>query len=256
MIGLVLVMHGDLGHAFRAALEHVAGPQEQLCCLNIAPADDVQARLADIERALAEVDRGEGVLLLTDVFGSTPCRIATAMLERQQVRVVAGINLPMLIKLARVRRHSGLDEVVDRARAAGQIQYYRESEDEPIVVETGVFVGRPAILSAQVTIVNTRGLHARPSAQFVKCAEGFDADIRVSLGDETVGGTSIMGLLVLGAECGATLTITASGREAQAALDALVRLVESGFDEDEEGGGRAALSEERGCGKMDAKGRE
>ena len=245
MIGLVLVMHGDLGQAFHAALEHVLGPQEQVACLTIAPDDNVAARRPDMERALGEVDMGDGALILTDVFGGTPCRIATAMLDRARVHVVAGVNLPMLIKLARVRRSSRLEDVVARARAAGQIHYYCKTGHEPDNLEnnmeTGVWVDESGSesesgsewLSADVTIANSKGLHVRPSAKFVKCAESFEAEIRVSCGGNTVGGTSIMGLLMLGAGKGSVITIMASGREAEEAIAALADLVRAGFYEDE-----------------------
>ena len=88
-----------------------------------------------------------------------------------------------------------------------------------------------ASLSRQVTIVNRRGLHARASARFVKCAEGFDADVRVIKDGQTVGGTSIMGLMTLAAAPGSTLELEAEGPEAEAALDALAKLIEEGFGE-------------------------
>jgi phosphocarrier protein HPr len=86
---------------------------------------------------------------------------------------------------------------------------------------------------ADVTICNRKGLHARASAKFVRCAESFDAEINVSRDDQTVGGTSIMGLMVLAAGPGSTITIDATGREAAAAVAALVALVEGGFGEDQ-----------------------
>ena len=232
MIGLVLVMHGDLAQAFRQALEHVVGPQEQIACLTVTPTDTVDHRLPDIRCAVDDVNSGDGVIVVTDVFGGTPCNIATALLKSSDLHVVAGANLPMLIKLARVRRGAALDEVVVQARRAGRIHYYCAPGDQPSEMEAGLWIGTPRGLTAEVIISNPKGLHARPSAKFVKLAEKFDAEIRVSRNGETVGGTSIMGLLMLGAAQGASITISATGREAEAAMAALVDLVRAGFYDD------------------------
>ncbi len=88
-------------------------------------------------------------------------------------------------------------------------------------------------LSREFAIVNKKGLHARATAKFVQCCEKFDAVITVSRGDETVGGSSIMGILTLGAGQGSTIVVTASGPQAKAALDALETLVANRFGEDE-----------------------
>ena len=234
MIGLVIVMHKGLAQAFHEALEHVLGPQEQIARLSVAPSDNVGLRAPDIARAIDDVDSGDGVVVVTDVFGGTPCNIATTALNPKRVHVVAGVNLPMLIKLARVRRRAELSDVVAQARAAGQVHYYCDTGGEASSMETGIWVGVPEPLSQVVKIVNVKGLHARASMKFVKCAESFDAEIQVRRGKETVGGTSIMGLLMLAAEQGAEMTITASGPEAKVALEALSDLVARGFDEQDE----------------------
>ena len=90
-----------------------------------------------------------------------------------------------------------------------------------------------AAAQRQVEIINKKGLHARASAKFVQIAEQFDAAITVTRGQESVGGTSIMGLMMLGAATGTTITVSATGNEAQAAIDALCALVESGFGEED-----------------------
>ncbi len=248
MIGLVIVMHKGLAQAFHEALEHILGPQEQIGYLSVAPNDDAALRAPDIARAIAEVDSGDGVVLVTDVVGGTPCNIATAALDSDRVHVVAGVNLPMLIKLARVRRWSTLENVVAEARAAGQIHYYCDTSGAADSMETGIWVGNTETLSRDVEIVNVKGLHARASMKFVKCAEQFDADIEVSRGNETVGGTSIMGLLMLAATKGSHITITARGPEARAALEALTDLVARGFDEqnqqDETDNGEASVNQD------------
>ena len=120
MIGLVLVTHGRLAVEFRAALEHVMGPQRQLEAVTIGPDDDVEQRRRDIINAVQSVDSGDGVAILTDMFGGTPSNLAISVMGRPQVEVLAGINLPMLIKLAKVREECPLMEVVAQAQEAGR----------------------------------------------------------------------------------------------------------------------------------------
>jgi PTS system mannose-specific IIA component len=120
MIGLVLVTHGRLAVEFRAALEHVMGPQQQLEAITIGPDDDVEQRRRDIINAVQNVDSGDGVAILTDMFGGTPSNLAISVMGRPHVEVLAGINLPMLIKLAKVREECPLTEVVRLAQEAGR----------------------------------------------------------------------------------------------------------------------------------------
>jgi PTS system mannose-specific IIA component len=120
MIGLVLVTHGRLATEFRAALEHVVGPQKQIEAVTIGPDDDIEQRRRDIIDAVQRVDSGEGVAILTDMFGGTPSNLAISVMGRPKVEVLAGINLPMLIKLAKVRDVCPLSEVVAQAQEAGR----------------------------------------------------------------------------------------------------------------------------------------
>ncbi len=120
MIGMVLVTHGHLATEFRAALEHVVGPQKQLQTVTIGPDDDMERRRKDIIDAVAEVDTGAGVVVLTDMFGGTPSNLAISVMDGGKVDVVAGINLPMLIKLASVREESTLEQAVVQAQDAGR----------------------------------------------------------------------------------------------------------------------------------------
>src|ERR1700761_1536337 len=120
MIGLVLVTHGRLAVEFRAALEHVVGPQNQIEAVTIGPDDDVEIRRRDIIEAVKRVDTGDGVAILTDMFGGTPSNLAISVMSRPKVEVVAGINLPMLVKLAKVRDECPLAEAVAAAQEAGR----------------------------------------------------------------------------------------------------------------------------------------
>jgi PTS system mannose-specific IIA component len=120
MIGIVLVTHGRLAAEFLAALEHVVGPQEQVAAVCIGADDDMEKRRREIIERVAEVDVGKGVVLLTDMFGGTPSNLAISVMERTNVEVIAGVNLPMLIKLATVRRESALADAVAQAQEAGR----------------------------------------------------------------------------------------------------------------------------------------
>jgi mannose PTS system EIIA component len=120
MIGLVLVTHGRLACEFRSALEHVVGPQKQIEAVMIGPDDDVEQRRTDIIEAVQRVDTGEGVAILTDMFGGTPSNLAISVMSRPKVEVLAGINLPMLVKLAKVRGCCPLADAVTQAQEAGR----------------------------------------------------------------------------------------------------------------------------------------
>ncbi len=120
MIGLVLVTHGRLAEEFRNAVEHVVGPQENFETVSIGADDDMEQRRSDIVEAVARVDKGSGVVVLTDMFGGTPSNLAISVMEAGRVEVIAGMNLPMLIKLSSVRKGGTLAVVVEDAQAAGR----------------------------------------------------------------------------------------------------------------------------------------
>src|SRR5437870_10147927 len=120
MIGMVLVTHGRLAAEFVAALEHVVGPQTQIAAICIGPDDNMEERRQDILRSIAAVDSGEGTVLLTDMFGGTPSNLAISAMDRARTEVIAGVNLPMLIKLASLRQTESLDRTVLGAQEAGR----------------------------------------------------------------------------------------------------------------------------------------
>ena len=120
MIGLVIVTHGRLAEEFVLAMEHVVGPQVGVAAVSIAADDDMEQRRRDIVEACRQVDTGRGVILLTDMFGGTPSNLALSCMNGRSVEVVAGINLPMLIKLASVRDEEPLAEAVLHAQEAGR----------------------------------------------------------------------------------------------------------------------------------------
>ena len=120
MIGLVLVTHGRLAVEFVSALEHVVGPQRNVAAVCIGPEDDMEVRRKEILEAVARVDDGGGVVVLTDMFGGTPSNLAISIIDKARIEVIAGMNLPMLIKLASVRNSSKLPVAVIQAQEAGR----------------------------------------------------------------------------------------------------------------------------------------
>jgi len=116
----VLVTHGRLADEFVAALEHVVGPQENIVTVCIGPDDDMELRREDILNSISTADQGNGVILLTDMFGGTPSNLAISVIDKANVEVIAGVNLPMLIKLASVRKNEPLAKAATAAQDAGR----------------------------------------------------------------------------------------------------------------------------------------
>ena len=178
MIGLVLVTHGRLAVEFRSALEHVVGPQQQIEAVTIGPDDDVEQRRKDIIEAVKRVDTGEGVAILTDMFGGTPSNLAISVMSRPKVEVLAGINLPMLVKLAKVRDECPLPEAVAAAQEAGR-KYVtiasrvldRQMSEPDADRRCSAEPPAPGAVVRVLEICNKKGLHARASAKFVQTVE-------------------------------------------------------------------------------------
>ncbi|HCH57387.1 MAG TPA: PTS fructose transporter subunit IIA [Rhodospirillaceae bacterium] len=133
MIGLVIVTHGRLADEFVAALEHVVGPQKMIETICIGPDDRMDNRRQDILDAVARADTGSGVIVLTDMFGGTPSNLAISILKEAKIEVIAGVNLPLLVKLAGVRKTADLETAVEEAYAAGRkyIKLASELLDDP-----------------------------------------------------------------------------------------------------------------------------
>jgi PTS system mannose-specific IIA component len=120
MIGMVLVTHGHLADELRRAMEHVVGPQRNVATVCIAADDDIERRRTEIQDCIGRVDTGDGVVLLTDMFGGTPSNLALSAMDRKGVEVLGGVNLPMLVKLAKVRSNQPLAAAVSYAEEAGR----------------------------------------------------------------------------------------------------------------------------------------
>ncbi len=120
MIGIVIVTHGQLAEEFLSAMIHIVGEQKNIATICIQPEDDMEQRRDDILKAVKKVEVGDGVILLTDMFGGTPSNLAISVMGDSEVEVVAGINLPMLIQLARSRQTQTLESAVNDAQEAGR----------------------------------------------------------------------------------------------------------------------------------------
>ncbi|MEO6387713.1 MAG: PTS sugar transporter subunit IIA [Croceibacterium sp.] len=120
MFGLILVTHGRLAEEFVHAMEHVVGTQSNIATVCIGPHDDMEARRKEIAKAIKQVDSGRGTVILTDLFGGTPSNLAISLLQRGKTEVIAGINLPMLIRLAGARKDMDLAAAASAARDAGR----------------------------------------------------------------------------------------------------------------------------------------
>ena len=120
MIGVVVVSHGRLADEFVAATEHVVGPMDAFLAVCIGPDDDMERRRQEILDQVQATDAGRGVVVLTDMFGGTPSNLAISILDKSNVEVIAGVNLPMLIKLASVRKTEALGAATAAAKEAGR----------------------------------------------------------------------------------------------------------------------------------------
>jgi PTS system mannose-specific IIA component len=120
MIGLVLVTHGNLAKALREAMEHVVGPQKNVATVCIESDAEFESQRTEIKTRIADVNNGDGVILLTDMFGGTPSNLAMSLLDQPNLEIIGGVNLPMLVKLAKIRNTQGLAEAVQCAEAAGR----------------------------------------------------------------------------------------------------------------------------------------
>ena len=155
MIGLVLVTHGRLAEELRHAMEHVVGPQRAVATVCIGPDDDMEQRREDIRGCIASVDQGDGVVVLTDILGGTPSNLAISLCDPRHMDVIAGVNLPLLVKLAKIRSAEPLAEAVSHAAAAGR-KYIAAASDMPGAA--------PATASAHVpALPNGANGHAEPA---------------------------------------------------------------------------------------------
>jgi mannose PTS system EIIA component len=120
MIGMILITHGRLAEEMRAAMEHVVGPQRNVASICVGPDDDLETRRNDIKKCIEMVDTGDGVIMFTDMFGGTPSNLAISLVTQYDIEVIAGMNLPMLVKFAKIRGTNTLAECVNQTEQAGR----------------------------------------------------------------------------------------------------------------------------------------
>jgi phosphocarrier protein len=196
-------------------MEHVVGPQKQIATICIGPRDDMETRRKEISQAIRDVDSGDGVIILSDLFGGTPSNLAISLLDVGKADPAG----------KRAQEYGRIRSGFGRTRCWAQIYQRR------IRSAGGIAVSR---VSRSLTIVNQKGLHARASAKFVtfvsRLPDGLKVDVEKD--GQSVAGTSIMGLMMLGAAKGSSITIHVEGEEAEMALEKLAGLVTDGFGED------------------------
>ena len=238
MIGVVVVTHGQLATELVNAAEMIVGDLPQFTAVSIGWHDEVNDAREDIAQAIERVRGEAGVLLLTDMFGGTPSNLGMTFLETDRVEVITGVNLPMLIKLASLRRSSDLLAVAQgdaRSRAQrdlGGLGPAARGKDQcvdggarsvqrasPSVHARRMRTSERPMTSQAVTVVNQLGMHARAAAKFVHLATRFQSQRRVAREGREMDGKSIMGILLLAAARGSTITISADGHDERDAVD-------------------------------------
>ncbi len=120
MIGIVLVSHANIAKEMLDVIQHIVGPQEKIIAISIFPDDDVEKKRTDILEAVKKVDAGKGVIVLTDMFGGTPSNLAISVMENEKIEVVAGVNLPMLIKMMSMREKKNIKELIKISQESGR----------------------------------------------------------------------------------------------------------------------------------------
>lgn len=120
MIGIVIVSHSNIASEFLSVLEHIVGKQENIEAISIFPNDDVEKKRGEIITAIKNVDQKKGVIVLTDMFGGTPSNLAISVMNEENVEVVAGVNLPMLIKISALREKCNMKELIKRSQESGR----------------------------------------------------------------------------------------------------------------------------------------
>ena len=208
MIGLVLVTHGRLAAEFVTAMEHVVGPQEAIEAICIGPDDDMEARRKDIAEAIGKVDQGQGVIILTDLFGGTPSNLAISLMKSENIEVIAGVNLPMLIRLEGARKVMRCTpRSPRRARPAANIsRSLRRSSGKPPLER-----GQPRGPRSPTSAGSTPG----PAPSSSTSPASSTPTIEVEKDGNKVCGTSIMGLMMLGAAMGDSIIIHVDGADAE-----------------------------------------
>ena len=233
MTGILIIAHAPLASALERCVEHVYScepgmTRANLRVLDVEPGATMDEMLVRAQALRQEVDSGAGVLVLTDVFGATPGNVAARLNEPGRVAVLAGVNLPMLLRAVCYRGET-LADVAAKALAGGQ-QGMVQVASTPMQNQAN----RPqAMITRDFTISNKLGLHARPSAQITQVASRYSAEVWLARNGRRVNAKSIMGVMMLAAGQGSVLTVEADGDDAAEVVDAIGQLIETRFGEHE-----------------------
>ncbi len=237
MIGILLVTHSNQGEVLLQNAENIVGRQSHIDVVTQRPGSSFQVLQHKAALAIQALNQGQGVLMLVDIYGGTPCNVALSFQQELPIAVVTGLNLAMLLKVMETDREAvSLANLARIAAESGQksIRVHLDRSEAPPsdASPKGDIEGDYRKASATVTVLNALGLHASNSAKLVKTASRFQAEITLVKGDLEVNTKSIMGVLMLGAAQGTELQVRAAGNDAREAVQAIVTMFKERFDEE------------------------
>lgn len=237
MIGVLLVTHEGLGETLLKNTQYIIGPQQNVEAISQNAGRGFQVLQVQVGQKIKELNQGQGVLILVDVFGGTPAKVSLSFTDSSDIVVITGVNLAMLLKVLEVDRESlPISEVAKIAAESAHrsISVSGMETDEKAFVTSIAHPDQPAKreATAMVKVLNKLGLHASNSAKLVKVAGQFQSTINLIKDSMIVNTKSIMGVLMLGATQGTDLEVKAVGDDAQLAVEAIVKLFADKFDEE------------------------
>lgn len=237
MVGVLLVTHSELGESFARNAEYIIGAQSKVVAVSQQTGTGFQVLQAKVASHLTQLEDGDGVLILVDIYGGTPSKVALSFVGQRKVAVVTGLNTAMLLKvleadrcalalgeLARIAAESARKSIsIYGVQIPGEVERFPEETPDATLSED---------VSVTVTVLNSLGLHASTSAKLVKASAAFQSEITLSKGDMVVNTKSIMGVLMLGAAQGSQLNLKATGPDAALAVETLKGLFATRFGEE------------------------
>jgi PTS system mannose-specific IIA component len=238
MVGVLLVTHAQLGESLLQNAEYIVGRQPLIAAVSQQPGTGFHVLQSKVSRQLQDLDKGQGVLILVDIYGGTPSKVGLSFVGQRKLAVVTGLNTAMLLKILEVDRETvPLDDLARIAAESARKSVAVYGVDGRSITDGPVYedeCGETPSGEAEMTVVvlNSMGLHASNSAKLVKVASQFRAEISLTKGDMTVNTKSIMGVLMLGATQGTELRVRAVGGDAGLAVETIVELFATRFNEE------------------------
>ncbi len=229
MIGGIIVSHGKLAEELLNALNIILGEVVNIDAISIGWYDDVEESKKKISQSLQSVNKKNGVLIFTDMFGGTPSNLSFSFMKDNQIEIITGVNLPMLIKFASLQRSNNLKAVAKKVVEQGRKNIHLASA----LLNSKKLVQITVMIKKKVTIINKLGLHARAAVKFVNLANRFTSSVRIEKRGNEIDGKSILGILTLAAVQGSEITLAVSGKDEQAAVEAIAALIGNKFNEAE-----------------------